>query len=61
MNRFFATVEEVKADLAQINGLQQEVVRMHEASKTLVKSKEVQRSRQEMQVRGPSGAIAMWW
>ncbi len=60
MKGFFESVETIKADLAQIRTLQQEVHTVHEASKTLVKSKEVQRARQEMQVRECMGLSFSW-
>ncbi len=53
MSTFFAAVDEVKKDMAAIRAAQQDIMDMHERSKTLVKSKDVQKSRQKMQVRTP--------
>ena len=50
MQRFFATVGELKADMASIRGLQREVVDLNEKGKTIVKTKEVQKHQEEMQV-----------
>jgi hypothetical protein len=64
MEQFFAKVEEVKADLADIRSKQREVQEMHERSKTIVRQKEMQRHREDMQVRGRRGRRATarcWW
>lgn len=59
MRQFFKAVEEIKTDMAEIRGLQREVNQMHEKSKTIVKSKEMQRHREEMQVsRAPFSMLA---
>lgn len=50
MQQFFTAVEEIKKDMAEIKGLQKDLDQMHERSKTIVKSKEMQRHREEMQV-----------
>jgi syntaxin 1B/2/3 len=50
MQRFFKTVEELKSDMAKIRGLQREVTEMNERGKTIVKTKEVQRHQEAMQV-----------
>ena len=56
MQKFFATVEELKADMATIRGLQKEVVDLNEKGKTIVKTKEVQKHQEAMQVRSPPKA-----
>jgi syntaxin 1B/2/3 len=50
MEQFFAKVEEIKADLADIKTRQREVQQMHERSKTIVRQKEMQKHREDMQV-----------
>lgn len=51
MRGFFANVEAIKADMAEIRSLQREVLEMHERGKTIVKSKDMERHREAMQVR----------
>mmetsp|Transcript_23457 Transcript_23457/g.51498 ORF Transcript_23457/g.51498 Transcript_23457/m.51498 type:complete len:312 (-) Transcript_23457:687-1622(-) len=51
MKRFFEQVEDIKKDLAEIRSLQKEVLQMHEKSKTIVKTKEMQQHQQAMQDR----------
>ena len=50
MKAFFKTVEELKENMAEIRGLQREVVDLNEKGKTLVKTKAVQKHQEEMQV-----------
>lgn len=50
MQEFFKQVEAVKTDMAEIRGLQREVNQMNEKSKIIVKSKEMQKHREDMQV-----------
>lgn len=50
MRRFFAIVEDIKANMTEIKGLQKEVVDLNEKGKTIVKTKEVQKHQEEMQV-----------
>lgn len=50
MQHFFKIVEELKADMAEIKVLQREVTTLNEKGKTIVKTKEVQRHQEEMQV-----------
>jgi hypothetical protein len=52
MQRFFKTVEEIKLELAEIKGLQHEVIEMNENGKALVKTKEVKQHQENMQVSG---------
>ncbi len=54
MQAFFKYVEDIKTDVAEIRSLQKEINEMHERSKTIVKSKEMQKHREDMQVRGCS-------
>lgn len=49
MQSFFQQVEGVKGDMADIRKLQQDINQMHERGKTIVKSKEMQRHREELQ------------
>jgi len=49
MQRFFNHVEDIKKDMASIKELQRQVTQSHESGKVLVKSKEVQRHRQDLQ------------
>ncbi|KAJ9522118.1 hypothetical protein QJQ45_005165 [Haematococcus lacustris] len=49
MQQFFKEVEVIKAEMASIRQLQQEVNQMHEKGKIIVKSKEVQRHREALQ------------
>eukprot|EP00197_Chlamydomonas_leiostraca_P011442 CAMPEP_0202869470 /NCGR_PEP_ID=MMETSP1391-20130828/12469_1 /ASSEMBLY_ACC=CAM_ASM_000867 /TAXON_ID=1034604 /ORGANISM="Chlamydomonas leiostraca, Strain SAG 11-49" /LENGTH=310 /DNA_ID=CAMNT_0049549791 /DNA_START=174 /DNA_END=1103 /DNA_ORIENTATION=+ len=49
MQQFFRSVEDIKTDMAEIRGLQRDVMAMHEKSKTIVKSKEMEKHRKEMQ------------
>lgn len=51
MQDFFSKVEDVKKDMAEIRSLQKEITTIHEKSKTIVKSKEMQKQREVMQVR----------
>jgi hypothetical protein len=51
MDEFFAKVEEIKGDMQEIKGRQRDIRAMHERSKTIVRQKEMQRHREEMQVR----------
>ena len=50
MKAFFKTVEEIKENMAEIRGLQREVVDLNEKGKTLVKTKDVHKHQEEMQV-----------
>lgn len=50
MQEFFRKVEQIKIDLAAIKELQKDVLSMHEKGKTIVKSKEMQKHRDLMQV-----------
>ena len=50
MQEFFRKVEDVKKDMAEIRSLQKEITTIHEKSKTIVKSKEMQKQREVMQV-----------
>ncbi len=52
MDGFFARVEEIKVDLAEIKAKQREIQQQHERSKTIVRKQEMQRHREEMQVGG---------
>eukprot|EP00878_Enallax_costatus_P030487 GHUV01033195.1.p1 GENE.GHUV01033195.1~~GHUV01033195.1.p1 ORF type:complete len:150 (+),score=64.12 GHUV01033195.1:1127-1576(+) len=49
MGEFFAKVEELKQDMAEIKSKQREIQHMHERSKTIVRQKEMQQHRDEMQ------------
>lgn len=51
MQRFFAAVESIKMDMAQIRALQREVNELHEQGKTIVKSDAVKKHQRLMQVR----------
>lgn len=51
MGEFFAKVEELKQDMAEIKARQREIIHMHERSKSIVRQKEMQQHRDEMQVR----------
>lgn len=51
MRAFFSNVESIKSDMAEIRSLQREVISMHEKSKTIVKSKEMERHREDIQVK----------
>ncbi len=51
VQQFFRQVEVIKADIAEIRRWQDALKDEHERSKALIKSKEVQQSRQTMQVR----------
>lgn len=48
---FFTKVEEIKGDMAEIKALQREIQQAHEKGKTLVKTKDIQKHRDEMQDR----------
>lgn len=50
MGEFFAKVEQLKQDMAEMKAKQREVQHMHERSKTIVRQKEMQQHRDEMQV-----------
>lgn len=50
MRQFFTSVEDIKGDMAEIRALQRDVMAMHERSKTIVKSKEMEKHRKDMQV-----------
>jgi hypothetical protein len=50
MQSFFKLVEDIKTDMADIKGKQRDLQEQHEKSKTIVRSKEMQRHREEMQV-----------
>ena len=50
MKLFFKSVEALKTDMAEIRGLQREVTDLNEKGKTIVKTKEVQKHQEEMQV-----------
>lgn len=49
MQQFFARVEEIKVDMTDIKAKQKDLQQQHERSKTIVRSKEMQRHREEMQ------------
>ena len=51
MQEFYSQVDDCKRGLASIHQLQQQIVQEHEHSKTIVKSRETQLSREKMQVR----------
>ena len=51
MQQFFRAVEAIKTDMAETRSLQKDILSMHEKSKTIVKSKEMQKHRELMQVR----------
>ncbi len=51
MQEFFKKVEGIKTDLAEIKFLQKDVETMNEKGKTIVKPKEMQKHREDMQVR----------
>ena len=63
MQSFFRYVEDIKTDVAEIRSLQREINSMHEKSKTLVKSKDMQKHRDDMQVRAwcDSGRQGWHW
>lgn len=48
-------VDDIKADLTDIKARQRDIQQQHERSKTLVRGKEMQRHREEMQVGVGSG------
>lgn len=50
MQTFFTAVEEIKKDMKTIREAETGIEELHERGKTLVKSKDVQKARQEMQV-----------
>ena len=50
MQTFFKYVDDIKTDIAEIRNLQKEINTMHEKSKTLVKTKDMQKHRDDMQV-----------
>jgi len=50
MVRFYESVAEVKANLVEIKGMQDEIRDMNETGKTLIKSKDVEKHREDMQV-----------
>lgn len=56
MAGFFKAVEAIKIDMAEIRTLQKDILTTHEKSKTIVKTKEMQKQREVMQVR-PSAAV----
>lgn len=58
MQEFFKKVEDIKTDMAEIRGLQREVNQMNEKSKIIVKSKEMQKHREDMQVGETSGCLS---
>ena len=49
LDEFFARVEDVKADMQAIRSRQRDVRAMHERSKTIVRQREMQAHREEMQ------------
>lgn len=53
MSRFYDSVAEVKSNLAELKGMQDEIKDMNETSKTLIKSKDVEKHRGDMQVGCP--------
>lgn len=57
MGDFFAKVEELKQDMAEIKAKQREIQHMHERSKTIVRQKEMQQHRDEMQVCATSHSV----
>jgi syntaxin 1B/2/3 len=50
MQQFFQRVEQIKVDMTDIKSKQKDLSQQHERSKTIVRSKEMQRHREEMQV-----------
>jgi hypothetical protein len=65
MKEFFRSVEDIKKDMNGIRALQREVTELHDAGKTMVKTKEVQRHQETMQVRTSNegrwgGGTAHW-
>lgn len=58
MEQFFGKVEELKQDMAEMKAKQREIQHMHERSKTIVRPKEMQQHRDEMQVRPVQCALA---
>lgn len=50
IDAFFARVEEIKGDMAQVKSLEGDIERMHEEGKSIVRSKEMQEQRRAMQV-----------
>lgn len=50
LQAFFAKIDDIKTDLTSMRTKQRFVQQMHEKSKTIVKAKEMQRSREEMRV-----------
>lgn len=50
MQAFFEKVEDIKKDMIEIKTLQKDINTMHEKSKTIVKTKEMQKQREQMQV-----------
>lgn len=51
MKDFFKAVEAIKADMNEIRGHQRNAAELHERGKTIVKTKEVQKHQEAMQVR----------
>lgn len=47
---FFRRVEDIKADMAEIRALQRQISSQHEAGKTIIKTREMQRHQADMQV-----------
>lgn len=50
MDAFFQKVEDVKRDMTEIKAKEREIQQMHERSKTIVRQKEMQQHREDMQV-----------
>eukprot|EP00877_Chromochloris_zofingiensis_P014435 jgi/Chrzof1/9245/UNPLg00212.t1 len=49
MDAFFQKVEDVKRDMTEIKAKEREIQQMHERSKTIVRQKEMQQHREDMQ------------
>jgi hypothetical protein len=59
MDAFFKQVDDIKKDLTEIKALERQVIQMHDQSKTIVRQKDVQQHRADMQVSGaPAGRRA---
>jgi hypothetical protein len=51
MDDFFQEVDGIKRDMTEIKQRQREIAQMHDHSKTIVRQREVQQHRDQMQVR----------
>lgn len=54
MDAFFKQVDDIKKDLTDIKALERQVIQMHDQSKTIVRQKDVQQHRADMQVSSAS-------